>query len=203
MLLNSIKESISGDLTEFNYLDDISDALSEIWLPAKEANPLIIETDTEIPSKEDLEELKEFQEKLELLEQYLIDIENKSENLSKSKKRFFDRYNRTKSHPKKSTVLKSVFYNTNPTPWVIAFTSTFQKSISNIDKKLQGRVLKAVSDLSNAPITLIGDTIKPLIGELKGLWRYRIGDYRLIYEPNEESKKVVLLEFSPRGSIYE
>ena len=91
----------------------------------------------------------------------------------------------------------------DPTPWAIAFTPTFQKSIADIDKKLQGRILMAISELSEKPITLMGDTKKPLIGELKGLWRYRLGDYRLIYEPNEKTLKVVLLEFAPRGSSYE
>jgi len=91
----------------------------------------------------------------------------------------------------------------DPTTWTIAFTPTFQKSIANIDKKLQGRVLIAISELSEEPMVLVGDTKKPLVGELKGLWRYRLGDYRLIYEPNEKTLKVVLLEFSARGSIYE
>ncbi|WP_049638437.1 type II toxin-antitoxin system RelE/ParE family toxin [Methylophilus sp. TWE2] len=91
----------------------------------------------------------------------------------------------------------------DPTAWAIAFTPTFLKSIANIDKKLQGRILLAITELSEDPIALVGDTKKPLVGEQKGLWRYRVGDYRLIYEPNEQTSKVVLLEFAARGSVYE
>ena len=90
-----------------------------------------------------------------------------------------------------------------PIEWSIAFTSTFRKSISGIDKKLQGRVLAAIAELSEKPALPHGDTKKPLNAELKGLWRYRVGDYRLIYRPDEEKRMVVLLEFAARGEIYE
>lgn len=90
-----------------------------------------------------------------------------------------------------------------PTPWAIAFTPSFRKSIAGIDKKLQGRVLTAIAELSEQPASPHGDTKKPLSAELKGLWRYRVGDYRLIYEPNEEKRLVVLLEFAARGGVYE
>jgi mRNA interferase RelE/StbE len=46
------------------------------------------------------------------------------------------------------------------------------------------------------------DTIKPLEGKLTGLWRYRIGDYRLIYHPVEVERRIVLLSFSHRSSAY-
>ena len=89
------------------------------------------------------------------------------------------------------------------TSWSIAFTPTFRKSVAGVDKKLQGRVLNAITELSESPITAYGDTVKPLVGERKGLWRYRVGDFRLIYEPRQENRMVVLLEFAARGSIYE
>jgi addiction module RelE/StbE family toxin len=88
-------------------------------------------------------------------------------------------------------------------PWSIAFTPTFKKAIATADKKVQGRVLSALSELSETPTVLRGDTRKPLSGEFKGLWRYRFGDYRLVYEPRETARVVVLLDFGARGGIYE
>ncbi|MCB8747070.1 type II toxin-antitoxin system RelE/ParE family toxin [Rhodoferax sp. U2-2l] len=87
--------------------------------------------------------------------------------------------------------------------WSIAFTSDFRKSVADIDKKLQGRILEVISNLSQDPLTAQGDTKKPLTGEFKGLWRYRIGEYRLVYEPVLADQQVVLLEFASRGSIYQ
>ncbi|MEW8061065.1 MAG: type II toxin-antitoxin system RelE/ParE family toxin [Candidatus Thiodiazotropha endolucinida] len=82
-------------------------------------------------------------------------------------------------------------------------SSSFQKSLKNIDKKLQGRVLEALLKICESPVTAQGNTIKPLTGELSGLWRYRIGGHRLVYRPDIESRKVLFIEFSPRGSVYE
>jgi mRNA interferase RelE/StbE len=88
-------------------------------------------------------------------------------------------------------------------PWAIAFTPTFRKAISAIDRKLQGRVLSALAELSDQPTIAHGDTRKPLTGALKGLWRYRLGDYRLVYEPREERRLIVLIDLDSRGSVYE
>ena len=87
--------------------------------------------------------------------------------------------------------------------WYIGLTGEFNKAISKIDKKLQGRILEAITDIVNDPLSQIGNTLKPLRGNKKGLWRYRIGNYRLIYQPDQISKHVLLLTVLPRGSAYE
>ena len=87
--------------------------------------------------------------------------------------------------------------------WSVAFTPAFRKSVADVDKKLQGRVLVAIAELSEEPDKVHGDTVKPLVGELKGLWRYRVGDYRLVYEPRPDKRIVVLLLFESRGGVYD
>lgn len=87
--------------------------------------------------------------------------------------------------------------------WFFAMTNEFMKTVHNIDRKLQGRILEALEDLSKDPILLRGDTIKPLKGNLDGLWRYRIGDYRLVYQPDQKNKQIILHTFSSRGGVYE
>jgi mRNA-degrading endonuclease RelE of RelBE toxin-antitoxin system len=47
-----------------------------------------------------------------------------------------------------------------------------------------------------------GDTIKPLSHDYSGLWRYRIGDHRLVYQPVRSQKEILLVEFAARGSVY-
>jgi mRNA-degrading endonuclease RelE of RelBE toxin-antitoxin system len=87
--------------------------------------------------------------------------------------------------------------------WYIGFSAEFVKSIAKIDKNKRARVLEAISKLAEAPITPHGDTIKPLTGDLAGLWRYRIGDDRLVYKANSQSQKIVLVSFGARGGVYE
>jgi len=86
--------------------------------------------------------------------------------------------------------------------WYIGFSNEFVKSIANIDRKMQGRILEAISKIAAAPIDVHGDTIKPLTGNQKGLWRYRLGDARLLYYPDVELRNVVLISFASRGDIY-
>jgi len=87
--------------------------------------------------------------------------------------------------------------------WYIGMSDDFIKSIQRIDKKLMGRILEAMTYICKAPITPRGDTIKPLTSELKGLWRYRIGDFRLVYQPEATKKCVTLLLFDNRGTVYQ
>jgi len=87
-------------------------------------------------------------------------------------------------------------------PWTISLTKGFAKSAEKLDKKMQGRVLTALIELCRSPDTPHGDTIKPLEGERSGDWRYRIGDYRVIYRPDHGRREVLLLEVASRGGIY-
>lgn len=43
---------------------------------------------------------------------------------------------------------------------------------------------------------------KPLVGELEGLWSARRGDFRIIYESDDESNIVVVLRVQHRGDVY-
>ena len=76
-------------------------------------------------------------------------------------------------------------------------------SIKKMDKKLQGRILEAITKITLSPTTSSGDTIKPLTADLEGYWRYRIGDYRLIYKPVEKLREILLISFGSRGSAYQ
>jgi mRNA-degrading endonuclease RelE of RelBE toxin-antitoxin system len=72
-------------------------------------------------------------------------------------------------------------------------STSFKKDIAGLDQKVKGRVLEALLKLAAAPTTPNGDTVKPLAGDSKGLWRIRIGDYRLIYLPTTPPPVVCLL----------
>ncbi len=87
--------------------------------------------------------------------------------------------------------------------WSLALTDEFNRAIQNIDRKLQGRILQAIGHLSRKPTEPLGDTVKPLTGDLKGLWRYRLGDYRLVYQPDSDGRRVVLVTFTARSEAYQ
>ena len=47
-----------------------------------------------------------------------------------------------------------------------------------------------------------GSNIRRLKGQLAGVLRYRVGDYRLFYEVSEETKTVFILDFRDRKDSY-
>ncbi len=87
--------------------------------------------------------------------------------------------------------------------WSIGMTDEFRRSVSGIDRKLQGRILEAVAKIYESPISPYGDTVKSLGGDMAGFWRFRIGDFRLVYWPDVEQKRILLIDFSSRGSVYD
>jgi mRNA-degrading endonuclease RelE of RelBE toxin-antitoxin system len=93
-------------------------------------------------------------------------------------------------------------YSLEPPDWLLGMTDEFRKGIAVVDRKLQGRILEAMSYIARTPLSPKGDTVKALSGELKELWRYRIGDYRLVYRPDESRKQVMLVAFTSRGDSY-
>ena len=72
----------------------------------------------------------------------------------------------------------------------------FYKSCSEDFAK---RLNKCFEELENNPFG--GSNIKVLKGE-KRRYRYRVGDYRVIYSIDKENKKVVVTLIAPRSSAY-
>ncbi len=93
-------------------------------------------------------------------------------------------------------------YSLRKDGWFLGMSDEFIKAIQGIDRKLQGRILEAISYIGSKPTERKGDTVKPLGGELKGMWRYRIGDHRLVYQPDTESRRVLLVTFTSRAGAY-
>ena len=86
--------------------------------------------------------------------------------------------------------------------WRFKATSKFIKDVK-VRVNLFDPMLKALEEIRQHPTLARGNTIKPLTRELKGKWRYRIGDHRLVYEPDSERRIVILLSVSHRKDVYE
>jgi len=76
-------------------------------------------------------------------------------------------------------------------------TKTFLRQLKKIPEDAQQRVSKAVNELISKP-----DSGTKLKGELEGLWRARVGEYRIIYEIDYEKNIIVLLDVGLRKNIY-
>ena len=93
-----------------------------------------------------------------------------------------------------------VSYSREP-DWLFGMSGEFTKNIHNLDRKIKGSILEAVKRICDAPMRPHGNTIKQLNESKKGLWRYRIGDFRLIYFPDQKEKMVILMAFLQKPEI--
>ena len=76
------------------------------------------------------------------------------------------------------------------------YKSSVSKDLKALDKATGRRILDAIEkNLSEGP-----DAGKPLTGRFKGLYSYRIGDYRVIYSRTEDC--VLILRIGHRSKIY-
>jgi mRNA interferase RelE/StbE len=76
--------------------------------------------------------------------------------------------------------------------------SSFYKSA---DASLAKRLARCFEVLEQTPRQ--HPNIKSLKGQLAGRYRYRVGDYRVIYRINDETTEVIILLIKHRRDVYE
>ena len=69
------------------------------------------------------------------------------------------------------------------------------------DKALAKKISRCLQQLAQTP--LLHPNIKALKGDYAGDYRYRIGNYRVIYSVNEEIARVFVLTIVKRGEAYD
>lgn len=86
--------------------------------------------------------------------------------------------------------------------WEFTLGREFRRDLKR-QPQLLDRVIQAIMEVCNSPMSAMGNTVRPLANELQGMWRYRIGDFRIIYEPDEKKRIMHFLGLRSRGSAYE
>lgn len=83
----------------------------------------------------------------------------------------------------------------------IAQTKEFEKNIKKLDLKIYTKIKNIVyPQLKKNPF--YGTNIKKLKGEYEGLYRYKIGNYRLFYIINNDKIIVIITTISHRQGAY-
>jgi mRNA interferase RelE/StbE len=85
--------------------------------------------------------------------------------------------------------------------WRIEFTRSAERDISWLDRKVQQRILAYLRDrvaASDNPRCLG----KALVSAYAGRWRYRVGDYRVICQIEDERLLVLALRIGHRKDVY-
>ena len=85
--------------------------------------------------------------------------------------------------------------------WTLEFSSHALKQLKKLDKRVAGQILEILETriAKGRDPRRFG---KALTGEFKGLWRYRIGDYRVICELKDKELVILTIAIGHRREVY-
>lgn len=75
--------------------------------------------------------------------------------------------------------------------WKIEFAGSVAKTLGKLDKPNGKRIMKFLRERVAIDPKAVGE---PLKGNLAPMWRYRVGDYRIICDIVDESVKVLVVK---------
>ena len=85
--------------------------------------------------------------------------------------------------------------------WAIEYTETARKQLRKFDKQAARQIVDYM-DERIAPLENPRSTGKALVGSLGGLWRYRVGDYRVICEIRDGALVALVVQIGNRREVY-
>ncbi|WP_447970367.1 type II toxin-antitoxin system RelE family toxin [Nitrospira sp. M1] len=85
--------------------------------------------------------------------------------------------------------------------WAIEYDSRVVKDMKKLDKKVQQQII-AYFDERIAPSSDPCTLDKSLKSSFSGLWRYRIGDYRVVCRIEDKQLVVLVIHIAHRSKVY-
>jgi mRNA interferase RelE/StbE len=85
--------------------------------------------------------------------------------------------------------------------WIVDYAESVGKSVEKLDPQTRSRIRTYLEDR----IASLDDPRsqgKALTGPLGGLWRYRVGDYRIICEVQDKRLVVFVIKIDHRSEVY-
>lgn len=84
--------------------------------------------------------------------------------------------------------------------WKVELTDTAAKQLARLDKTQAQRITKYLRRVMMLEDPR--DAGKALTGNLRTYWRYRVGDYRVVCEIQDNEMVIVAVMIGHRGDIY-
>ena len=82
----------------------------------------------------------------------------------------------------------------------IEYTETARKQLKKLNKTMQKRILDYMDEVGQ--LENPRSRGKALVENMRGLWRYRVGDYRVICEIQDSKIIISVLKIGHRKNIY-
>jgi mRNA interferase RelE/StbE len=86
--------------------------------------------------------------------------------------------------------------------WKIEFDADVEKDLRKLGHTAQKRILTYLKEkiMTSEDPRSLG---KPLSGNLIGLWRYRVGDYRILAKIEDDSFVILIVHAGHRKNVYD
>ena len=84
--------------------------------------------------------------------------------------------------------------------WSIEFTPRAEKALKQLDRSVRKRVLGKLREIQGADDPR--DFLKSMTGPLTGMFRLRVGDYRVIVDIQDERCVILALDVGHRSVVY-
>jgi mRNA interferase RelE/StbE len=86
--------------------------------------------------------------------------------------------------------------------WKIEIKPNAERHYLRLDKKTKKPIKDVLLKLEKEENPFIVPSIKALTGELKGDFRLRVGNWRVLFTPDEKDKILLVYTILPRGKAY-
>ena len=86
--------------------------------------------------------------------------------------------------------------------WTIEYAQSSRKPMERLDPMVRRRIRAFLSEriaMMDDP-RLLGDALQG--ARFAGLWRYRVGDYRILVDIRDEVVTVIVIGIGHRGDVY-
>lgn len=84
--------------------------------------------------------------------------------------------------------------------WRIDFTKAADKALRKLDRPTAARILDEIEEI--AALDDPRGRGKALVGNLAGLWRYRVGDYRIVCDIEDGVLVILVVDVAHRREVY-
>lgn len=83
--------------------------------------------------------------------------------------------------------------------WEVQWSNRANRDLSRLDQRLQRRIVEAIDRFAESGH---GD-VRPLEGAYRGVFRLRVGDWRVLFSTDRALLVILVLRVLPRGGAYQ
>ena len=85
--------------------------------------------------------------------------------------------------------------------WSVELTPRAEKALKRLDHSVKKRVVDKLQEIQGSDDPR--DFLKPMRGQLTGMFRLRVGDYRVIIDIQDERCVILALDVGHRSTVYD